>query len=886
MYLHSSATLSRIIPIIRFRLAVACAWTAFSILIASWEYWDYLKFKSVAISTAVLEHAMHHSNINHLSIIVVIWLLGLWFLWSGFRRINRATAALMTERDNLSAVFDATPMPMLLFDDRMEAVRVNGAFRAYCSDYDTLPDKRCGTILKCANALSTPQGCGHSAACDSGLLMQALREVLKSGLSVHGEVTIPRAGQDGSAMGLLLLYGVEPVSLDGKIHALLSFLDISERKLMEKKLAASEHEFRALAETMPDNIARYDCNCRILYINPALERTLGISLDAVKGKRPLEIFPAGQYIDYQAALDNVLATGVDAEMEMPMPDGAGGIVYYQIRMVVERDQEGAMCGALAIGRNITELKQLEREQANRERELRTLVENTPDSIARYDQFCRRIYVNPAMELLSGRPASYLIGRTPFEAFVVTPEVGRKVQDAVEQVLDQAEPIEIELIWKDSGGLNRYSLSRYVPEFDANGEVTSVLSITRDITTLRSTEAQLQHAQKLESIGFLAGGVAHDFNNILAVIGGYAELLKLTISGNEVRHAYLQEIIDGVNRGTELTRSLLLFSGKHEPNKQYDSLNLIVANLEKSMLRLISSDITLSFGICNDQLPVLADRGQIEQVVINLMVNARDALVSGGQIRVETALADIREAITTGSTTLPPGRYGLITVADNGIGMDRETAARIFDPFFTTKESGKGTGLGLAIVSGIVAQHGGHIAVESAPGDGTFFKVYLPVCEGHLVREQAKDQEHAVLCGNETVLVADDDPNLLLMTANMLARYGYTVLTAADGVEALHIYESRRNEIQAVIIDLIMPRMNGWETVARMRQQRPALPVILTSGYSDVVFDEPDLRFLPKPVCIKKLTETLRSALDSSENSLQKVCACIRQEMTQDSDGWL
>jgi two-component system, cell cycle sensor histidine kinase and response regulator CckA len=248
-----------------------------------------------------------------------------------------------------------------------------------------------------------------------------------------------------------------------------------------------------------------------------------------------------------------------------------------------------------------------------------------------------------------------------------------------------------------------------------------------------------------------------------------------------------------------------------------------------MLRLIRSDITLSFGICNDQLPVLADRGQIEQVLINLMVNARDALVSGGQICVETALAEIREAVATGITTLPPGRYALITVADNGIGMDRETAARIFDPFFTTKESGKGTGLGLAIVSGIVTQHGGHIVMESAPGNGTVFKVYLPINEGSRPQNQRTDQEHAVLCGNETVLVADDDPNLLLMTAKMLARYGYTVLTAADGVEALHIFESRRDEIQAVITDLIMPRMNGRETVARMRQLRPACRLFLPAA---------------------------------------------------------
>lgn len=625
-------------------------------------------------------------------------------------------------------------------------------------------------------------------------------------------------------------------------------------------LVTREREFRTLTETLPDNIARYDLNCRILYVNPVLEKTLGMSLESVEGKIPTVVHPAGQYGDYMTRLRKVLANGVDSEMEMLLPDGEGGILYHHIKLVAEFDHDGSIVGALTIGRDITESKRMEKQQAAREREFRALVDNSPDTIVRYDQFCRRVYVNPAMEQLAGKSAELLTGRTPSEVSVATAEVGRQVQDAVQEVLDHGVSQEIELTWKDSGGTMRHFHSRYAPEFDANGEVASVISITRDITTLRSTEAQLQHVQKMESIGLLAGSVAHDFNNILSVIGGYAELLKLTIKGNEEKQTYVQEITNSVFRGAELTRSLLTFSGKHEPRKQYDNINLIVANLQKSMSRLLRSDISLSFELCDDSLPVLADRVQIDQVLINLMVNARDALASGGRICVGTALVEVREDVATVGAPHLPGSYALVTVKDNGVGMDTETVGRIFDPFFTTKESGKGTGLGLAIVFGIVGNHGGHIFVESTPGNGSVFRIYLPIYKRYSLSIDLPKLETAGLRGNETVLLADDEPNLLKIISKMLERYGYAVLTAADGAEALQVFEAKRNEIQVVIIDMIMPRMNGREVIARIRQQKPDLPIILTSGYTDVVFDDPDIHFMPKPIHFKKLTETLRAAL--------------------------
>jgi CheY-like chemotaxis protein len=298
-----------------------------------------------------------------------------------------------------------------------------------------------------------------------------------------------------------------------------------------------------------------------------------------------------------------------------------------------------------------------------------------------------------------------------------------------------------------------------------------------------------------------------------------------------------------------------------------------------MLRLLPSDISLFFGLCNDQLPVFVDRIQIEQILINLIVNARDALTSGGRICVDTALVEVREEVVQGSVTLTPGSYGLVTVADNGVGMEMETLNRIFVPFFTTKGEGKGTGLGLAIVFGIVSNHGGHISVESEPGHGSAFRIYLPIYKGYSMPDDLLKQA-AGLRGNETVLLVDDEPNLLLMLSKMLTRYGYTVLTAVDGADALQVFEAHRDEIQVVIIDMIMPRMNGRETIARIRQQKPGLPIILTSGYTDIVFDDPDILFLPKPVHFKKLTETLSALLGKETSGQISGCFAGKDIMSQ------
>jgi PAS domain S-box-containing protein len=664
-----------------------------------------------------------------------------------FRLARRSTnieiSALKTERDYLSSILNASPMPMLLVDTRGDVIQVNSAVRDYCFDYEGLHDNRCGTILKCVNALSGAGMCGKAPACSSCHILRALLKVLESGIPCRGEASIKRNWTNGTITEAWILYSVEAVSLGKQRHALLSFMDITGRKREETLLRIRGEEFRAL------------------------------------------------------------------------------------------------------------------------------VENSPDVIARYDRLCRRIYINPAMERLAGTSADSLLGKTPSETFVASKNSSLQVHYTVKRVIDSGIAQENELVWKNTNGEMQYFQGRYVPEYDQDGAVESVLGITRDITSLRRTEALLLHAQKMESIGTLAGGVAHDFNNILTVIMGYTELLHLSINGDEKKLGFVREITDSVKRGSELTRSLLTFCGKREPQKQQDDLNKIVTKLQKSMSRLIRSDISLTFQVCTEHLPVYVDSAQIEHVLINLMINARDAINSEGRIHVATRLLKLHKELLTSNTVIPPGNYGIVSVSDDGIGMTSKTRERIFEPFFTTKEIGKGTGLGLAIVFGIVGSHNGCIAVTSESGNGSHFEIYLPLSSkpgqenASPVPEVPKLSE---LHGSETVLLVDDDNIVLEITGRILTNYGYKVMTALNGAEAVDIFKENRDEIQVVVTDLIMPRMNGREAIKLIRKEDPKLPVILVSGHTFDIIDLPavealDIAFLPKPVYPQKLLATIRSELE-------------------------
>jgi signal transduction histidine kinase/CheY-like chemotaxis protein len=393
----------------------------------------------------------------------------------------------------------------------------------------------------------------------------------------------------------------------------------------------------------------------------------------------------------------------------------------------------------------------------------------------------------------------------------------------------------------------------------------VLQHAEDVTEQRRAETHMQRGQRLEAIGQLAGGVAHDFNNLLTVISGYAESGIDRLTDNDPLKADLEEIRRAAEHAAGLTRQLLAFSRRQVLKPTSVNLNTVIVRTEKMLRRLIGEDIDLRTRLASDLGSISADAGQIEQVIINLSVNARDAMPNGGQLVLETANLEIDDVVAAAHPGLHAGPYVRVSVSDTGVGMDADTRARLFEPFFTTKDPGYGTGLGLATVYGIVKQSGGHIRVRSEPAKGASFDVYFPRVEGHAAEGHRLAGEIAQSASNEAVLVVEDDEAVRRFTTRILEMAGYRVLVAADGQEALHLSLEAGERVALLITDLVMPRMNGRYLADRLAGRWPGLQVIYVSGYSDATIVrhgmlEAGTDFVAKPFTAVELTNKVRQVL--------------------------
>jgi nitrogen-specific signal transduction histidine kinase/CheY-like chemotaxis protein len=404
-------------------------------------------------------------------------------------------------------------------------------------------------------------------------------------------------------------------------------------------------------------------------------------------------------------------------------------------------------------------------------------------------------------------------------------------------------------------------------FDDRGEISEVLSIGTDITERRQLEEQFRQAQKLEAIGQLASGVAHDFNNILTIIQGNAALLLDAPALTATEAELAKQIVEAAERAAGFTRQLLLFSRKQAIQPVALNLNEAVGNLTKLLQRILGEDISLHSDYAPMLPATLADLGMIEQVVLNLAVNARDAMPRGGRLHLATSIATIGGEASQVNPTVRPGEYVCLTVSDTGCGIAPEHLPRVFDPFFTTKPVGKGTGLGLATVYGIVKQHQGWVDVRSEVGRGTTFRIGLPVASGAVPEQKAAAASLALPGGHEVILVVEDEPALRLLVSNLLQRCGYTVLLAASGVAALDVWKEHHARIQLLLTDMIMPDgMTGRELAERLKREKPELKVICTSGYSAEIVGKghaliEGADFLQKPYSPLQLTTVVRACLD-------------------------
>lgn len=402
-------------------------------------------------------------------------------------------------------------------------------------------------------------------------------------------------------------------------------------------------------------------------------------------------------------------------------------------------------------------------------------------------------------------------------------------------------------------------------FDENRHVKWTDGVNEDVTERKHLEVQLRQAQKMEAIGTLAGGVAHDFNNILTAIIGYGNLLKMKVSEDQSLQYYIEPILNSAEKAAQLTQSLLAFSRKQIISLKPVSLNDIVEGMGKLLLRVIGEDIELQVEQRDGKLMVLADRSQVEQVILNLVTNARDAMPEGGSLSIETDSIKLTKELLVKHEFMRPGDYAVISVSDTGVGMDEETQSRIFEPFFSTKSVGKGTGLGLAIVYGIIKQHNGDISVYSERGKGTTFKIYLPLAE-----QDAQGGEIAEVClpavgGTETILIGEDNDEVRRLAKDILVYGGYTVILARDGEDALAKFRENANRIDLLLLDVVMPKKNGKEVYDEVRRMRPSVKVLFMSGYTANIIHkkgvlEQGLNFIPKPLSPDRLLRKVREVL--------------------------
>ncbi len=506
------------------------------------------------------------------------------------------------------------------------------------------------------------------------------------------------------------------------------------------------------------------------------------------------------------------------------------------------------------------------EEALRESEkrLQAILDNSPALIFLKNTEGRYLYVNPQFAKLTPLTREQILGKTDDEIFLPAQAAAFRTNDL--KVLQAGVALEFEEVADQQDGPHTSIVSKF-PLRNAEGKVYAICGIATDITERKSLEAQLRQSQKMEAIGQLAGGIAHDFNNLLTVINGYSELMLLSLPVEHPHCATFEQIRQAGEKASRLNRQLMAFSRQQVLQPKVLDLNAVVANIDTMLQRVIGEDIDLLTILSPGLASVKADPGQIEQVLMNLLVNARDAMPAGGRLTIETADVVLDTDYARTHVAVNPGRYVMLAVSDNGCGMDAETQARIFEPFFTTKELGKGTGLGLSTVYGIVKQSGGNIGVYSEPGRGTTFRIYLPRIEEAAEAVEPGKAREQLPRGSETILLVEDEAGVRTLAKTILQTHGYTVLDAAQGKDAFLLSGQHEGLIHLMVTDMVMPEMSGREVADRLKPLRPNMKVLFMSGFTDkamVHHGELDrgMAFLQKPFTPQTLARKVREVLDA------------------------
>jgi PAS domain S-box-containing protein len=636
-----------------------------------------------------------------------------------------------------------------------------------------------------------------------------------------------------------------------------------ERVRAEQDLRQSQLRFRDLFENSPDAIFVEDLEGTVLDVNLAACVLHGMTRDQLVGKNALnDLVPPARRAEARANFQK-LADGKLFWVEGESLTADGSITPVEVRAGrVEYDGKPAL---LLHVRDITGRRAAEAALQSSEILFRSVWESSADGMRLTDENGTIVAVNDAFCKLAGLDAPELEGK-PFTVIYAESENRPAMLERLRELFrTRAAGRKIQQQYTLHNGHTAFLEVTY-SFIEIHGQSLLLLSLFRNITTQRRLEEQLRQSQKMEAIGQLAGGVAHDFNNILTVIHGHASLLLASeLTDSSARSA--QQIAQAAERAAGLTRQLLTFSRRQLIQPKRLDMNKIIGNMTDMLGRLLGEDVILQLNYCQSPAVVEADASMIEQVLLNLAVNARDAMPRGGQLAVRISLVDVDESHFHNYPEAREGRFVCVSTMDSGCGIPPENVPHIFEPFFTTKEIGKGTGLGLATVYGIVKQHQGWVEVESAVDKGTTFRIYIPYVGPEPVGVEKPAAPIAIPGGEETILIVEDEKPLRELVSRVLQKYGYKILQAASGIEAVEVWNQHKEEVALLLTDLVMPdRMNGCELAGKLRSERPDLKVIFTSGYSaDIVGRdfklEADLNFLQKPYRPETLALIVRRCLD-------------------------
>ncbi|HHJ06895.1 MAG TPA: PAS domain S-box protein, partial [Anaerolineae bacterium] len=644
-------------------------------------------------------------------------------------------------------------------------------------------------------------------------------------------------------------------------------LEIAERKQAEIALRKSEQKYRSLFDGVPVGLYRSTPGGQVLDANLAMAKMMGYP----NPKALLTADATQIYVEPQVRLEwQKLLTekGVVYNFETQWRRRDASIIWVRDSAQLVRDKQGEILYYDGKVEDITAQKRAEEEAVRRNQELslRTAaIEQSAEGIIITDKNGQPIYANPAFERINGYSYSEIMGGLKLSQILTSSK-----HDPTYQAL--LKTIESGRTWhgrltnkRKDGSLFTYDAT-VTPVRNAAGEVTHYAGVQRDVTKLLELEEQYRQAQKMEAIGRLTSGIAHDFNNLLTAINGYADLLKYDLPPHGSAQTMLDNILGAGQRAANLVRQLLIFSRKQVLNPTVLNLNTVVTDTNKMLQRIIGEHIVMTVNLAPGLRSVKADATQMEQVLMNLAVNARDAMPDGGELIIETANVVLDDERAGQMIDLDPGNYVTLTVSDTGAGISKEVKAHLFEPFFTTKEVGKGTGLGLATVFGIIKQSGGQIAVDSVLGQGSAFTIYLPA-EGFVEPHPSqKEMIETAPTGVETLLVVEDDSVIREMIVGILRQYGYTVLEAADGLQALQSLEAHCAKVDLLLTDVVMPQMDGKTLADQVRQNCPQIKIIFTSGYpGDTIARrgvlDSGLTFMQKPFSPTALLKKIRQLLD-------------------------